>query len=88
MNGAQLRRLMLIINADDLGMNEQTTDGIIACCDKRLITSATAMVFMRDTARAAELASSRDIGIGLHLNFTTPFDGPPIDGDLYNHHRK
>lgn len=79
---------MLIINADDLGMNEQTTDGIIACCDKRLITSATAMVFMRDTARAAELASSRDIGIGLHLNFTTPFDGPPIDGDLYNHHRK
>ncbi|HYA41202.1 MAG TPA: ChbG/HpnK family deacetylase [Syntrophobacteraceae bacterium] len=79
---------MLIINADDLGVNEQSTDRIIASYDRRLITSATAMVFMVDTARAAGLVSSGDIGVGLHLNFTTPFTCPPGDTDLQDHHQK
>jgi predicted glycoside hydrolase/deacetylase ChbG (UPF0249 family) len=77
---------MLIINADDLGMNELSTNRIIACYDRRLITSTTAMVFMLDTLRAAELAASRDIGVGLHLNFTTPFTNPPKNTNLNDHH--
>jgi predicted glycoside hydrolase/deacetylase ChbG (UPF0249 family) len=79
---------MLIINADDLGMNRQSTDRIIAACDRRLITSATAMVFMLDTARAAGLVSSTDIGVGLHLNFTMPFSGPCRNAKLHEHHGK
>jgi len=79
---------MLIINADDLGMNKLSTNRIIACYDKRLITSTTAMVFMLDTLRAAELASSRNIGVGLHLNFTTPFTCPPRNSNLEDLHRK
>lgn len=79
---------MLIINADDFGMDEQSTNRIIECYDQRLITSTTAMVFMIDTIRAAELASSRDIGVGLHLNFTAPFTNPPRNTNLYEHHAK
>jgi hypothetical protein len=31
------------------------------------------MVWMRDSARAAQLARERDMPVGLHLNFTLPF---------------
>jgi predicted glycoside hydrolase/deacetylase ChbG (UPF0249 family) len=44
---------MLIINADDFGMDEISTNRILECYDRRLITSTTAMVFMADSIRAA-----------------------------------
>ncbi len=71
----------LVINADDWGADRQTTDRIWDCAIKRRISSVSAMVFMDDSERAAEL--SRDAGItsGLHLNFTTPFSArrcPPV----------
>jgi predicted glycoside hydrolase/deacetylase ChbG (UPF0249 family) len=69
-------------------MNEQATNRIIASYDRRLITSATAMVLMFDTNRAAELASSRGIAVGLHLNFTAPFTSQSTNSRLYDHHRK
>jgi predicted glycoside hydrolase/deacetylase ChbG (UPF0249 family) len=46
------------------------------------------MVFMADSIRAAELASSRDIAVGLHLNFTVPFTNPPLNTRLCEHHLK
>jgi len=46
---------MLIINADDFGRSELETDVILKCYHERRITSTTAMVFMADSVRAADL---------------------------------
>ena len=64
---------MLIINADDLGEFELATDSILSCHRRRLITSASAMVFMADSERAAEAASTANLETGLHLNLDRPF---------------
>jgi predicted glycoside hydrolase/deacetylase ChbG (UPF0249 family) len=61
---------MLIINADDWGRSHEETDRALACYKKGRITSATAMVFMQDSARAAEVARDSGIDTGLHLNFS------------------
>jgi chitin disaccharide deacetylase len=67
---------MLIINADDLGRSPAETDVAAACHAAGRITSTTAMVFMRDSARAARIASSIGIDVGLHLNLSQPFTAP------------
>ncbi|HMR73362.1 MAG TPA: ChbG/HpnK family deacetylase [Candidatus Saccharibacteria bacterium] len=64
---------MLIINADDLGRNRESTDRILACYKARRLTSTSAMVFMEDSERAARLAASAGIGVGLHINFSETF---------------
>ena len=67
---------LLIVNADDLGAEVETTDAIVRCLEARAVTSATAMVFMPDSERAAEIACRRELPVGLHLNLTLPFGGP------------
>jgi len=69
---------MLIVNADDFGGHSLATDRILACFDRGAVTSATAMVHMVDSERAAELARERDLPIGLHLNLTEPFNGADV----------
>jgi len=64
---------MLIINADDWGRSMVETDAALRCCRAGRITSVSAMVFMADSERAAELATANGVEIGLHLNFTEPF---------------
>ncbi len=64
---------MLIINADDFGRTRLATDRIIAACRQGAVTSASTMVFMEDSERAAELAKETGIDTGLHLNFTQQF---------------
>jgi hypothetical protein len=66
---------MLIINADDWGRDGATTDAALACYQAGRVSSVSAMVFMADSHRAAELANSAGIDVGLHLNFTLRFDG-------------
>jgi predicted glycoside hydrolase/deacetylase ChbG (UPF0249 family) len=66
---------MIIINADDWGRNRTSTNNSLICFSKGRITSASAMVFMEDSERAAELALEYNIDVGLHLNFTHKFDG-------------
>lgn len=66
---------MLIVNADDYGRTPIESDMILRCYEASRITSATAMVFMADSVRAAELAKSSSIDLGLHLNFSQPFTG-------------
>lgn len=66
---------MLIITADDLGGNRAATDNTILCFKNRRITSASAMMFMADSQRAAELALEHGLEAGLHLNFTIKFNG-------------
>jgi hypothetical protein len=64
---------MLIINADDYGRNRLATDRILACHKQQSVTSTSAMVFMDDSERAADLARQADLDVGLHLNFTQLF---------------
>lgn len=63
----------LIVNADDWGRDSRTTDRIFECFGQDAISSTSAMVFMEDSERAAELARQRGLDAGLHLNLTMPF---------------
>jgi predicted glycoside hydrolase/deacetylase ChbG (UPF0249 family) len=67
---------MLIITADDWGKNMAATDNTMLCLKNGRITSVSAMVFLRDSERAADLARESGVESGLHLNFSLPFDGP------------
>lgn len=64
---------MLIINADDWGRSESETNAARDCHELEAITSVSAMTFMRDSERAAELAKSAGMDVGLHVNFTQSF---------------
>jgi predicted glycoside hydrolase/deacetylase ChbG (UPF0249 family) len=77
---------MLIINADDLGRTSETTDNIISCFRRGRITSASAMVFMSDSERAAAAAAVAGLESGLHLNLDLPFDGPGVPPRLQERH--
>jgi len=61
---------MLIINADDWGRSRTETDAALQCYEKGRITSASAMVFMEDSERAADIAKENQVDVGLHLNFS------------------
>src|SRR3954468_2789696 len=64
---------MLIVNADDWGRSQAETDATLACFQEGRISSTTAMVFMGDSERAAELARKAGIDVGLHFNLSEPF---------------
>jgi predicted glycoside hydrolase/deacetylase ChbG (UPF0249 family) len=69
---------MLIVNADDFGGQSHATNAITEAFDAGVITSTSAMVWMRDSARAAEIAAERALPVGLHLNLTMPFAGRDV----------
>lgn len=71
-------RGLLIVNADDWGLTPADTGAILECAGAGTITSATALVWMRDSDRAAQLASQLALPIGLHLNLIEPFDAPGV----------
>jgi len=78
----------LIVNADDWGRDPMTTDRIRECFEAPAISSASAMVFMADSERAADIARQRSFDCGLHLNFTTPFSASNIPTPLSEHQRR
>lgn len=63
----------VIVNADDWGRDVATTDRSLDCVIRGVVSSASAMVFMEDSERAAHLARQHSVDAGLHLNFTMPF---------------
>ena len=73
---------LLIVNADDWGGFREATDAIETCFASGAISSATAMVHMTDSRRAADVARERERPIGLHLNLTQAFESsevpPPV----------
>jgi predicted glycoside hydrolase/deacetylase ChbG (UPF0249 family) len=77
---------MLIINADDWGRSRAETDAALNCYSKGLISSATAMVFMEDSERAAVLARSSGIPLGLHLNLVQQFTGVAVPVSVRTDH--
>lgn len=79
---------MLIVNADDWGRSVAETDAALQCCQKGRVTSVSAMVFMEDSERAAELAKENALDVGLHLNFAEPFSGRNLPSKLLNFQEK
>lgn len=73
---------MLIVNADDWGRSKSATDCAAACYARGRISSASAMVFMEDSARGAELGKACGLDIGLHLNFSEDFTGDSVSPSL------
>jgi predicted glycoside hydrolase/deacetylase ChbG (UPF0249 family) len=76
-------KAMLIVNADDLGRSESATNNALSCYARQRITSASAMVFMEDSERAAQLILKSGIDVGLHLNFSERFTGGSIPERLH-----
>ena len=71
--GASTQRGLLIVNADDWGRDRATTDRTLECVRYGAVSSVSAMVFMEDSERAAEIARTSGVDAGIHLNFTTPY---------------
>jgi predicted glycoside hydrolase/deacetylase ChbG (UPF0249 family) len=69
---------LLIVNADDWGIDEPTTDAIARCVAAGRVSSVTAMVWMADEERAAAIARERGIPTGLHLNLIEPYTGADV----------
>ena len=86
--GRTAPRPAVIVNADDWGRDEPTTNRTLDCYLRGSLSSVSAMVFMRDSDRAAKLAREHGIDAGLHLNFTLPFTGWPRPGGLDGYQAK
>ena len=69
---------LLIVNADDWGGSEATTEAILGAFEAGRVTSTSAMVYMPDSDRAAEVATREGLPVGLHLNLTQPFESPDV----------
>jgi hypothetical protein len=67
---------LLVVNADDWGGSEATTDAILRTFEAGRVTSTTGLVYMPDSDRAAEIARRAKLPVGLHLNLTQPFSDP------------
>jgi chitin disaccharide deacetylase len=78
---------MLYVNADDLGFTKDITDRILTCYCQEMIHTASAMTFMKDSERAAEMARKMGLPVGLHLNLTQELTGERIGNILQTKHR-
>ncbi len=77
---------MLIVNADDWGRCVADTDAARAVLAAGVVTSATAMVYMADSTRAAAQALELDLPVGLHINLTEPFSADHTPDSLKDEH--
>ena len=78
----------LIINADDWGRSEEITNRTLDCALIGSVSSVSAMVFMDDSERAADLARRHDVDAGLHLNLTTAFTASSCPSPLRERQQK
>jgi len=66
---------VLIINADDWGRSPEETDAALECYRAGRLTSVSAMVFMQDSERGANLAKDAGLtDVGLHLNLSQRYN--------------
>ena len=79
---------LLIVNADDWGRDRRTTEMTLDCVLRGAVSSVSAMVFMEDSERAADLAREGGVDAGLHLNFTTPFSAAGCPARLAERQQK
>lgn len=81
----ELSSAAVIVNADDWGRDVFTTDRCLECVLLGAVSSVSAMVFMEDSERAADLAKQHGVDAGLHLNFTLPYSDPHCPSRLMEH---
>jgi len=86
--GVSLANRMLIINADDWGRSVAETDAALRCYKGGRTTSVSAMVFMEDSERAAELAKENELDGRIASEFYRQFTANPCGSTLANHHDK
>jgi predicted glycoside hydrolase/deacetylase ChbG (UPF0249 family) len=86
-SGNSRRMPLLIITADDLGRDRLATGACMECFRQRRITSASVMVFMHDSERAARLAVEENLETGLHLNLVLPYDSADVPERMKRDHR-
>jgi predicted glycoside hydrolase/deacetylase ChbG (UPF0249 family) len=70
---------LLIVNADDFGLNDAATEAILLTHCAGAVTSTTLMVNTPGCERAVELAADYpELGVGLHFNLTwgAPLSNP------------
>jgi predicted glycoside hydrolase/deacetylase ChbG (UPF0249 family) len=79
---------MIIVNADDWGRSLRETDAALACHREGRITSVSAMVFMKDSERAADLARENRVTAGLHLNLNQPYEVKVLSSAATNAHNR
>jgi hypothetical protein len=78
----------LIVNADDWGRDLPTSNRTLECVSRGVVSSVSAMVFMQDSERAADLAREHGVDAGLHLNFTLRYNGSQVPHRLLEHQEK
>lgn len=81
-------RVTVIVNADDWGIRPSATDPILDCIRHGAVSSTSAMVYMEDSERAAELAREYAIDCGLHLNLTSAFTAARVPARLKEQHER
>lgn len=86
-NGEAISAGRLIVNADDWGRSEETTDRTWECVRCGAVSSVSAMVFMPDSERASAMARERGVDAGLHLNLTSRFLAGNCPSRLIEHQR-
>jgi glycosyltransferase involved in cell wall biosynthesis len=79
---------MLTVNADDFGRCVVATDRTLTCLAAKRINSASAMVFMEDSERAARLGIASGLDVGLHVNFTETFTASYVPRSLGCSHER
>lgn len=79
---------LLVVNGDDLGLSPTDTDGIIASFEAGAISSATAMMWMSDSRRAAALTRDSALPVGLHLNLTEAYTALDVPADVAETQRR
>src|SRR5437667_9634595 len=79
---------MLIVNADDLGRERAATDNTLGAYAHNRVSSTSAMVFMEDSERAAELALASGIDVGLHINLSEGLTAGSIPARLRDYHER
>lgn len=86
-NGAAISAGRLIVNGDDWGRDQETTQKMLECVRCGAVSSVSAMAFMQDSERAAGLAREHGVDAGLHMNFTSPFNAANCPPRLLEHQR-
>ena len=78
----------VILNADDWGRDAETTSRTLSCWQQESLSSVSAMVFMEDFQRAADMARQYGVDAGLHLNFTLRFSAHQCPSRLMEHQQR